>query len=223
VDIKKGLERGSGVETAHCFEQSASAQPQTVRIGERAQLSWLNLVGISLGLAMDAFAVSIAAGLSIGSVTARHSFRLAFHFGLFQFMMPVIGWVLGRELVQYIADYDHWLAFGLLCLVGGKMLRDSLSSSNPKDKRDPTRGILLVVLSVATSIDALAVGLSLAFLRVEIWRPSLLIGIVAATLSVIGISLGNRLGPRLGRWAELTGGCILIFIGIRILFSHLWS
>jgi len=136
-------------------------------------------------------------------------------------MMPVIGWVCGKALIQYIAAYDHWLAFGLLCLVGGKMLRDSLSSSNPKDKRDPTRGIVLVVLSVATSIDALAVGLSLAFLRVEIWRPSMVIGIVAATLSVIGISLGNRMGPKLGRWAELMGGCILIFIGIRVLSSHL--
>lgn len=170
---------------------------------------------------MDAFAVSLAAGLSIHSVTARHKFRLAFHFGLFQFMMPVIGWTFGRVLVQYIAAYDHWLVFGLLCLIGGKMVRDSLCHSSYINKRDPTRGIVLVVLSVATSIDALAVGFSLAFLRVEIWLPSLIIGLVAAILSLIGVSLGNRLGTGLGRWAELMGGCILILIGSRILYSHL--
>ena len=169
---------------------------------------------------MDAFAVSIAAGLSMAPVTARQTFRLAFHFGLFQFMMPIFGWLVGKELVAYVGGYDRWVAFGLLALVGGKMLLDARGQQDPKSEADPTRGLMLVGLSVATSIDAFAVGLSMAFVHVSIWIPSVAIGVVAATLSTIGIScgsrLGSRLGPRWGRRAKIVGGAVLILIGITI-------
>ncbi len=184
-------------------------------------MHWLNLLGISVGLAMDAFAVSLAAGLTLAAVTPRHVFRLAFHFGLFQFMMPVLGWAAGKELASHFQAYDHWIAFGLLSLVGGKMLVDAYGDRDPSDKADPSRGLMLVTLSVATSIDALAVGLSMAFLRVSIWVPAVVIGIVACTLSAIGVCFGSRLSSRWGRWADVTGGCVLLLIGARILLAHL--
>ncbi len=184
-------------------------------------MNWPNLLGISIGLAMDAFAVSIAAGLAVAPVTARHMFRLAFHFGLFQFLMPILGWLAGESLVAYIAAYDHWAAFGLLAFVGGKMLWEARSEKKAHTEADPTRGLMLVALSVATSIDALAVGLSMAFMRVSVWFPAVVIGLVAATLSAVGIGFGSRLGSRWGRRAEAVGGCVLILIGVRILAAHL--
>ena len=170
---------------------------------------------------MDAFAVSVAAGLTLDSVTPRHTFRLAFHFGLFQFAMPIFGWLAGKEVVVYISEYDHWVAFCLLAFVGGKMLWDARSSGSKFNKSDPTRGLMLVTLSVATSIDALAVGMSMAFMRISVWVPAVVIGIVAAALSGVGFTFGSRLGSYVGRWAEALGGCVLLFIGTRILISHL--
>jgi len=182
-------------------------------------LSWLTVLGIAVGLAMDAFAVSIVAGLTIERLTGRHVFRLAFHFGLFQFMMPVLGWLAGRSVAEYVDPYDHWVAFGLLVSIGGRMLWEARSSRRARARRDPTRGWTLVALSTATSIDALAVGLSMAFLGVAIWLPSVVIGIVAAAMTWVGICFGSRLGRSGGRWAELLGGLILIAIGARILIS----
>lgn len=183
-------------------------------------MNWVNLLGIAVGLAMDAFAVSMAAGLAIGSVTPRHVFRVAFHFGLFQFMMPILGWLVGSTISSYVADYDHWLAFGLLSVIGGKMLFDAASGTGKKTKSDPTRGWVLVLLSVATSIDALAVGLSMAFLRVSVLLPCIVIGLVAASFSAVGIAFAGRILRRWGRAAEALGGCALILIGVRILISH---
>ena len=183
-------------------------------------MNWLNLFGIAVGLAMDAFAVSIAAGVSVGNVTPRQVFRLAFHFGLFQFMMPIIGWWAGSTVSVYVATYDHWLAFGLLSIIGGKMLLDAGSKTPRKAKPDPTRGWLLLALSVATSIDALAVGLSMALLQVPILLPCVVIGLVAATFSAVGITFANRLLRRWERVAEAFGGCVLILIGLRILIAH---
>jgi putative Mn2+ efflux pump MntP len=184
-------------------------------------LSWTNLLGISVALAMDAFAVSIAAGLSVGSVSGRPLFRIAFHFGLFQLLMPILGWLAGNELASHIRAYDHWVAFALLALVGGKMLLEARGNKQLGSRQDPTRGLMLVILSVATSIDALAVGLSMAFLGVSVWIPSVVIGVVAATLSAIGFCFGGRLGGRWGSRAEAAGGCVLLLIGVRILVSHL--
>jgi putative Mn2+ efflux pump MntP len=184
-------------------------------------MSILTMILIAFGLAMDAFAVSVASGLVIERLTFRHVFRMAFHFGLFQALMPVLGWLAGATVAPYIEAWDHWLALGLLGLIGGKMIFESQKKTAEIARSDPTRGWSLVTLSIATSIDALAVGLSLAMLQVEIWLPVALIGLVAAAMSAVGISFGSRLGRRWGRRAELVGGLVLIGIGVRIVVSHL--
>ena len=185
-------------------------------------MDWMNVLGIAVGLAMDAFAVSIAAGLKIGRVTGRHVFRAGFHFGLFQFMMPIIGWMIGRSFAEHIAGYDHWVAFGLLTILAGKMLYESRQGDgSDKGPADPTRGWSLVTLSVATSIDALAVGLSLAFLGVDIWIPCVVIGVVTFVLSGAGIIFGGKLGSRWEHRAELLGSAVLFAIGAKILITHL--
>ena len=170
---------------------------------------------------MDAFAVAIAAGLSIKRLTGRHVFRLAFFFGFFQFAMAVLGWLAGATIDVYISTFDHWVAFGLLVVIGGKMLWEAWTGKVPAGHSDPTRGWTVIILSVATSIDALAAGLSMAFIGVSIWLPSVVIGVAAAAMTVIGIRFGSKLGRKGGRWAELLGGVVLIGIGIRILLTHL--
>lgn len=183
-----------------------------------------SLFAVALALAMDAFAVALGAGLTLEQLGARHLFRLGFHFGLFQALMPILGWLAGLSVQRWIASYDHWLAFGLLVLVGGKMIREARVEREAAEQRDPTRGLTLVLLSIATSIDALAVGLSLAMLRVSIWVPALVIGLVAGVLTVAGMLLGRRIGQRLGTlWGprvEIAGGLILIAIGLKILLEH---
>ncbi len=186
-------------------------------------MNWLTILGIAIGLAMDALAVAVATGLVIRQLTGRHVFRMAFHFALFQFMMPVIGWFLGQTISGYISTYDHWIAFGLLTFIGGKMLWEAFSDQPRGERGDPTRGWQLLTLSIATSIDALAVGLSMAFLRVSIWMPSVVIGLVTATLTTIGICFAGRMGRRFGAWADIAGGVVLIAIGLRILVSHLFA
>jgi len=179
---------------------------------------------IALGLAMDAFAVSLGAGTSELANNKRARFRLAFHFGWFQAMMPVIGWLAGQTVAQYISAFDHWVAFALLAAIGGKMIYEALGERDEEAQRkDPTKGASLVVLSVATSIDALAVGLSLALLGTAIWYPALVIGIVALVFTAVGLHLGRRFGALLGRRMEIVGGLILVAIGLRILIDHLAS
>jgi putative Mn2+ efflux pump MntP len=183
-------------------------------------MSFWYTLALALGLAMDAFAVSVAAGVQIPSLNRWHVARLAVSFGAFQFLMPVIGWLAGRSLSKWLQAFDHWVAFGLLALIGGKMLWESFRPTAESCK-DPTRGWTLLMLSVATSIDALAVGLSLAFLEVSVWIPSLVIGVVAAVLSALGALFGCRLGQRFGVWAERFGGLVLIAIGVKIVVDHL--
>lgn len=181
----------------------------------------LTLAGIAVALAMDAFAVALAAGLSLPRLTGRHLFRFGFHFGLFQALMPILGWLAGISLRRQIEAFDHWLAFALLFFVGAKMLRDAWrSGDDDKTSGDPTRGLSLVILSIATSIDALAVGLSLAVLGVEIWTPALVIGMTACCLTLCGMLLGRRLGSIWGTRVEVLGGIILIAIGLKILLEH---
>ncbi|MFN2365806.1 MAG: manganese efflux pump MntP family protein [Desulfurivibrionaceae bacterium] len=178
---------------------------------------------IALALAVDAFAVALAAGVSLPQTTFRHTFRLAWHFGLFQGGMAVIGWTGGLAFRPLIESVDHWLAFILLFLVGSRMIHQALSGSETeKTSVDPTRGFSLVILSVATSIDALAVGLSFAFLQTEILLPALIIGLVALVLTAAGLHLGRliRHAGRLGAGAEIGGGLVLIAIGFRILYEH---
>ena len=181
----------------------------------------LEILLIAVGLAMDAFAVSIAAGTSGKLYGKRATFRLSFHFGLFQAMMPVIGWSAGIYIANLIAAFDHWVAFGLLLFVGIRMIVSSVGSDTETFAKDPSKGASLVILSVATSIDALAVGLSLAMIRVNIWYPCVVIGLVTALLSVIGIRAGKFFGKKLGPSMELAGGVILILIGVKILLTDL--
>ncbi|HEY9076348.1 MAG TPA: manganese efflux pump MntP family protein [Anaerolineaceae bacterium] len=178
---------------------------------------------IALGLAMDCFAVSIGIGTSPLKKTFRPVFRLSYHFGLFQAMMTFLGWLAGSSIANLIANYDHWIALILLVFVGGRMLREGFSKSDETDQtaQDPTRGASLVMLSVATSIDAMAVGLSLAMLNVNIAISSLLIGLVSSALSLTGLMIGNFLGRQFGKKMEILGGLILVGIGIRILVSHM--
>jgi manganese efflux pump family protein len=185
-------------------------------------MSWFMMFAIAIGLAMDAFAVAIITGLTLTQMTKRHVFRLAFHFGLFQALMPALGWAAGTAVHGHIATYDHWIAFGLLGFVGGKMIVSVFDGTgHRRTSNDPTTGWDLVMLSVATSIDALAVGISLAVVRIEILLPALLIGIVAATLTAIGMVLGRRIGAAWGKRVEVLGGLILICIGVQILIKHL--
>jgi putative Mn2+ efflux pump MntP len=172
---------------------------------------------------MDAFTVAIATGISLKKVSARQTFRLAWHFGVFQALMPIIGWTIGSTIYQFIEKIDHWVAFMLLAIIGLKMIIGAIKSGDEKSTgKDPTKGGTMVMLSVATSIDALAIGLSISMLRASIWRPALIIGIVALIFTVVGIHFGRIVGKnfRLDKYAEIIGGIVLIGIGVRILAVH---
>ncbi len=186
-------------------------------------MSFLTITGIAVALAMDAFAVAIAAGVILKTVSFRQFFRLAWHFGLFQAMMPVLGWSVGLTFREGIEAFDHWVAFCLLAFVGGHMIQEAFQPrENRPDRKDPTRGATMVLLSVATSIDALAVGLGLAVLNVSVWLPAAVIGVVAGGFTVLGLSIGKKAGQVRGisRFAEVAGGVILLAIGFRILHDH---
>ncbi len=184
-------------------------------------MSFPEILLIAIGLAMDAFAVSLGAGASGKSSSRRAIFRISFHFGLFQFFMPILGWMMGSRVAPFIVAIDHWIAFGLLFLVGVRMIKSGTGAADEQSPVDPSRGMTLVSLSIATSIDAFAVGLTMAMLHVNIFYPSLMIGLVAAALSLAGIQLGGRLGARFGKGMEIAGGVLLLVIGLRILAAHL--
>ena len=186
-------------------------------------MSFLYIIGIALALALDAFAVSVGVSLALGGMSRRQSFRLSIHFGLFQFMMPVAGWLAGRCILVYIEAVDHWAAFGLLVIIGGRMIRESFKpqESTGGTKSDPTKGFSLLMLSVATSVDALAVGLSFGVLGVSVFLPAAVIGLVAFCMTVVGTLIGPHLSRIVGKRAELIGGIILISIGVKILLDHL--
>jgi putative Mn2+ efflux pump MntP len=186
-------------------------------------VQFVNISAIAVALAMDAFAVAISTGVILKDVTFRQAFRLSWHFGLFQAMMPVLGWSAGLSVRTYIEPYDHWVAFGLLAFVAVNMLREAFGQNKEgREQRDPTKGITLVMLSVATSIDALAVGFSISILNVSIWTPALIIGIVAGMFTLIGLQIGQRIGSgiRLSIYAEIIGGIVLFVIGLKILHEH---
>jgi putative Mn2+ efflux pump MntP len=177
---------------------------------------------IAIGLAMDAFAVSIACGVSIKKIKIGHVLSIAGAFGLFQGGMPLIGWAAGRGFRGVIERFDHWLAFALLVVIGTKMIYESfaLDEEDGRGNMALAAGGLLV-LAVATSIDALAVGLTFACLQVEIVTPALIIGLVTLLLSMVGVVIGDRIGHLFEGKIELVGGLILIGIGTKILFDHL--
>jgi manganese efflux pump family protein len=184
----------------------------------------IEIILIALVLSFDAFAVAVGVGMSGRASSRRDALRLSFHFGLFQFFMPIAGWYAGYRIKPLIEDYDHWAAFGLLGAIGLHMIISSLSGKKENlDSGNPTKGLKLVLLSLATSIDALAVGLSIAMLRIRILYPSVLIGIITSIVTLLGIRTGNRLNSNYSKYIEAIGGVILIIIGANILAEHLMS
>lgn len=182
------------------------------------------LVLLAAALSMDAFAVAVSMGCCLRTPRLGHALRPACAFGFFQFFMPVLGWYLGLSVRSFIESWDHWAAFVLLAWIGGGMIRESFGKDEDEacPVRDPLRWSRLFPAAVATSIDALAVGLSLSVLHLPIWGPALLIGVVCALLTAVGFLLGARLNraARLGKQAERIGGAILLLIGIKILAEH---
>ncbi len=184
-------------------------------------MPFIEVILLALSMAMDAFAVCLAAGTLEKTNGPRPAFRLSFHFGLFQFIMPVIGWLVGETVGPIVRNYDHWVAFGLLGFVGGRMIYSALHDGDEERRNDPSRGWTLVLLSIAVSIDALAVGLSLGVLGVLVWYPAIVIGIVTSALSLVGLQIGRTIGGKFGRPVEIIGGLVLIGIGLRVLIQHL--
>ena len=183
----------------------------------------VQIIAIAVALAMDAFAVAITAGVILKEISLRQNFRLAWHFGLFQALMPIVGWGAGQYIHHWVHAIAHWIAFGLLLFVAQGMIRSAFSCQPAETElKDPTRGATMVMLSVATSLDALAVGLSLSLLEVSIWLPALVIGLVAGGFTTMGMQLGKKLSrvPRLSCYAELIGGVVLLLIGVNILREH---
>ncbi len=182
----------------------------------------MSVLLIALGLAADCFAVALSGSISMRTLAFFQVLRASLAFGIFQGLMPVLGWLAGRAIVELIEGYDHWVAFILLALVGSRMVWESLHSRDGRSKNaDITKGFLLLTLSVATSIDALAVGLTFAFMKISIVAASSTIGTVTFVATVIGFLLGRKTGHLIGRRAEVIGGMVLIGIGIKILVEHI--
>jgi putative Mn2+ efflux pump MntP len=181
------------------------------------------VLSIALALAMDAFTVAVGISLKPEERGLRQTTRLSVSFGFFQFMMPILGWLAGTKILPLIQAIDHWVAFSLLLLIGCRMIYLSFRSQNvPQNRRsNSSRGWSLLILSIATSVDALAVGLSFAAIGAKILYPSVIIGVVAFFMTFLGAKLGPVLGQIVGRRAELLGGIILVLIGIKILTDHL--
>jgi len=187
-------------------------------------MNFFIIIAIALALAMDAFAVSVGISLSLKRLTKRQTLRLAFFFGFFQSMMSLLGWFAARNVImKYIELFDHWIAFSLLIAIGVKMIYESFKreKKSKKNMDDPTKGLFIFVLSIATSIDALVVGFSLAALQVAILYTSVVIGLIAFLMTIIGVKIGPLFGQMVGKRAELLGGLILILIGVKILLEHL--
>lgn len=181
------------------------------------------ILGIALALAMDCFAVSLGLACGLKGLTMRQALRMAAFFGGFQFVMAVLGWLAGSGMLGFIKNFDHWVAFGLLAFVGGRMIYESFEQSDEEREARPdqTRGTRLIILSLATSIDSLGVGLGLGVIEVSILYPAAVIGLTSFALTVVGAGLGPVVGRVAGRRAELVGGLILIAIGVKILVEHL--
>lgn len=184
-------------------------------------MDFLTLFGISIALSMDAFSVSICKGLATKKFSIKTAIICGIWFGGFQALMPLIGFCLGAQFERLIVNIDHWIAFGLLLLIGANMIREAVAEKE-SDNNDSTTGFkTMFLLAVATSIDALAVGVSFAFLQVNIWISIFIIGVTTFIFSFGGVAIGNFFGSRYSKPAEITGGVILILIGTKILLEHL--
>lgn len=185
-------------------------------------MSICDLIILSIALAMDCFAVSFSAGSLQGELRLRHTLILAFFFGFFQAMMPVIGYFGGEVVVKYVSNFDHWIAFIILLFIGGKMIFEAVHPSPDEKKINVMKPRTLIILSIATSIDALAVGFSFSMLAVNIWLAVIIIGIGSFVLSIAGVYMGKTLSQIIKpSYAEIFGGLVLIGIGTKILIEHL--
>lgn len=187
-------------------------------------MGFIELVLIAVGLAMDAFAVSLCKGLGMSKLRIKNAAVIALFFGGFQAIMPLIGWLLGKQFESYIKSFDHWIAFGLLVLIGGKMIYEVFkkdSDSDTDNSIDTLNIKELFLLAIATSIDALAVGITFAFLQTSIAPAVSLIGAITFALSFAGVYIGHKFGAKFKSKAEFAGGAVLILIGTRILLEHL--
>lgn len=186
-------------------------------------MEFINFFFIGVGLSMDAFAVSLSKGLAMRKINYRHRFVIALAFGFFQGLMPFLGWSIGIRFEKYITRIDHWIAFVLLSFIGGKMIYEALTEKDEEgaEKDDTLDYKELFIMAVATSIDALAVGISFAFLNIKIIPAITIIAVTTFIISFAGVLIGNHFGTRYKEKAEIFGGGILIFIGLRILLEHL--
>jgi len=180
----------------------------------------VTIIVIAVGLAMDAFAVSIVSGSVYQQLHVRHALRMAVFFGGFQAFMPLIGSLAGMSVKDYIADYDHWVAFGLLAAVGGKMIYESFKIESAEKNLDPSNVLVLLVLALATSIDALAIGITLSLIVSSITIAVIIIGLVTFVLSYLGVFIGKKFGHFFENKIEALGGLILIGLGVKILLEH---
>lgn len=183
-------------------------------------MGWIEIILISIALAMDAFAVSICKGLAMSKMNWKKGFIVGIYFGVFQALMPIIGYFLGSRFETIVTSIDHWIAFILLAVIGGKMIKDAYENTCENCSDDTTPKTMLI-LAIATSIDALAVGIMFAFLRVNLILAVSFIGIITFFLAILGVKIGNIFGDKYEKKAELAGGCILIVMGIKILLEHL--
>ena len=183
-------------------------------------MGFIELFLIGVGLAMDAFAVSICKGLNMRKMNYRQATVIALFFGGFQAFMPFLGWSLGRHFEHYIVSIDHWIAFILLAIIGGNMIKEAVGNDDDEESNADFSIKALFVLAVATSIDALAAGVSFAFLKTDIISSIIIIGITTFLFSIVGFKIGNIFGNRYKKRAELVGGVILITIGLKILIEH---
>ena len=189
--------------------------------GKKNNMGAIEILLISIGLAMDAFAVSVCKGLAMKKMNWKKAAIIGLYFGGFQAIMPVLGYSLSKGFENFVTSIDHWIAFILLSIIGGKMVKDAFSPENSENCNEDVGFKTMIVLAIATSIDALAVGITFAFLNVNLILAVSLIGIITFLLSVIGTKVGNVFGDRYENKAELLGGVILIFLGIKILLEHL--
>jgi putative Mn2+ efflux pump MntP len=184
-------------------------------------MDFITSILLGFGLAMDCVAVSMTAGFIVEKIRFRHILKMSLCFGFFQSAMAIIGFCAGMGIIRLIEKFDHWIAFGLLCFVGIRMIYEALKKEHDEKKVDPLNNYTLFILSVATSIDSLAVGLSLSFLQVSIIMPVAVIGIISFLLSLLAAYAGKFFGKILGGKMEIIGGIILIGIGIKILIEHI--
>lgn len=183
----------------------------------------ITILLLGVGLSMDAFSVSVTDGIVLGKPKFREALKIAFFFGFFQFLMPVLGFLLGSAFARLITAFDHWVAFGLLAFIGGKMIWEAIFEKDEcENNKNPLETYTLFILAIATSIDALAVGITFATMAVSVLFASLIIGVLTFFICLFGVYLGSWCGNLLGNKAEIAGGLVLLGIGVKILIEHLF-